>query len=445
MELITQFERNLKTFGVSSGSPKVLLAVSGGMDSVVLTELSQRAGLSFAIAHCNFQLRGDESKRDEFFVKSLAEKYRADFYVSRFETNNFAVENKLSIQEAARKLRYNFFQKLVEEKNFQCTLMAHHADDQVETILLNFFRGTGLEGLIGMPVVNKDQAKTLRPMLNIRREEIAAFAEKNNLHWVEDSSNDESKYTRNFFRNELLPQLKNIFPQVKESVLANAQRLQQTKFLYQTLTDDLIKKISVEKGNELHIPVRKLQQYEKTSLLYEIIKRYGFGEKQVSQVNKLLTAETGKYLSNGNYQIIKHRLWVIISPVNASAGTVLVKDEQSVVKFDGRELHSTSINVQDFHLNKSSGIAQVDAGEVKWPLILRKWRQGDYFYPLGMKKKKKLSRFFIDQKLSKSDKENVWVIESNRKILWVVGYRIDERFKITEKTKQVLSLTVSNL
>jgi tRNA(Ile)-lysidine synthase len=438
--LLQTFTRFFKEKNLSSTKDKYLLAVSGGIDSVVLCELSKQAGLSVAIAHCNFGLRGEESERDEAFVRSLGDKYSVDVFVKKFETTAYAGEKHLSIQEAARELRYNWFEELRKEKGFAYTLLAHHADDNIETLLINFFRGTGLEGLTGMPE-EKMGSHCLRPMLNLRRKEIETFAKENNLSWVEDSSNASNKYTRNFFRNELVPQLRTVFPQAEENLLRNIERFRQTAVLYNELVQDLKNKVCEVKGEEVRIPVLKLMKYKDTSLIYEIIKDFRFGESAVDEVLKLANAESGKYIANESYRIIRHRAWFIIAPTTVKAETFVIEKDDDIIHFGSEQLKLKFANSKNLSLDASPQVAQLDAKEIAFPLLLRKWKAGDYFYPLGMKKKKKLARFFIDQKLSKTEKEKVLVLESHGRILWIVGYRIDDRFKRTANTKEVLLLT----
>lgn len=442
--MLETFIRVFKKKNLPLAKDKFLLAVSGGIDSVVLCELSKQAGLTFAIAHCNFGLRGAESNRDEAFVKSLAAKYSVDVFVKNFDTTAYASERKISVQEAARELRYNWFEKLRNENDFAYTLLAHHADDNIETLLLNFFRGTGLEGLTGIPE-EKKEAHCLRPMLQMRRKEIEAFAKENNLLWVEDSSNASNKYTRNFFRNELLPQLRSVFPQVDENLLNNIHRFGQTNLLYKESIGNLKKKVCEVRGEEIHIPVLKLMKYKDSSLIYEIIKDFGFGETAVDEVLKLAKAESGKYIANKDYRIIRHRAWFIIAPTNAAAQIIVIEKEDSLVHFGNGQLRLKFVSREKVSLDASPQIAQLDAREIAFPLVLRKWKAGDYFYPLGMRKKKKLARFFIDQKLSKTEKEKVLVLESHKRIVWIVGHRIDNRFKLTDKTKDVLQISVSSL
>lgn len=438
--LIKKFSEFFKKNDLHHPHYNFLLAVSGGVDSIVLCELSKQAGLNYSIAHCNFRLRGGESERDEMFVRKLGEKYEVDVYVKQFETTTYAEEKKLSIQEAARELRYQWFKELRIEKGFTYTLLAHHANDNVETVLMNFFRGTGLEGLTGMDV-HSSYSHCLRPMLSFKREDIETFAKENNLQWVEDSSNTSNKYTRNFFRNELLPQLKKIYPDVENNLSDNIQRFTKTNLLYKKLLDDFKTKLCKYKKDEVWIPVQQLMQWAHTALIYEIIKEYGFGEKQVYEVIKLTNSDSGRFIENGDHRLIKHRNWFIITKKRTAGSTVAIDEYERQVDFEGGKLKIDRVSIDQFKLDKDGPIAQLDAKETAFPLLLRKWKQGDYFYPLGLKKKKKVARYLIDKKTPLHQKENIWVIESNKKIIWVVGQRIDDRFKVSEKTKEVLLIT----
>jgi tRNA(Ile)-lysidine synthase len=442
MNLLPAFLQTISNYHLRNA--KVLLAVSGGVDSVVMCELSQQAGLHFSIAHCNFNLRGEESERDEAFVREIAAKYSAAVFVKKFDTISYAQENSLSIQGAARNLRYRWFEELRKEGGFAATLLAHHANDNIETLLMNFFRGTGWEGLTGMPE-EKKEAKCLRPMLALKKNEIEAFAKEHSLQWVDDSSNASNKYTRNFFRNEVIPLIQKVYPQAEENLLANINRFKKTASIYNELMAGLKKKVGEVKGEEVHIPVLKLMKYKDSSLIYEIIKDYGFSEKAVDEVIKLADADSGKYISNNTHRIIKHRRWIIIAPIATTAQTFVIDKQQEIVVFGNQQLQIKRINVDRLKLNPSESAAQLDAKEIEFPLVLRKWKAGDYFYPLGMNKKKKLSRFFIDRKLSKTDKEKIWVLESHKRIVWVVGHRIDDRVKITDSTKGVILFSLSSL
>ena len=444
-ELLEQFRSTINNRNLFSAKDKLLLAVSGGVDSVVLCELCKQAGYDFIIAHCNFQLRGEESERDEQFVKELGNKYGREVLVKRFDTEKYASENKLSTQDAARKLRYDWFEELINQltdKPINFLLTAHHSDDNNETVLMNFFRGTGLHGLTGIPAVAR---YIRRPLLDFTKEELLEFAKANKLEFVEDSSNQLSKYTRNFFRNEIIPAISKVYPQVKDNLQDNIRRFKEIEKLYRFSVEQLKKKLCRIKGKEVHIPVRQLMDFNNKALIYEIISAYGFHEKQVEEVIKLSESDSGKYIPSpsGEYRIIKHRHWFIISPAIAiESENIIIEEKMANVQFAMGNLQLKILPVAGCQLTVADSTACLDARKITFPLLLRKRKTGDYFYPLGMKKKKKLNRFLIDQKLSTTEKENVWVIESAERIIWIVGHRIDERYKVTGKTKNILRITV---
>jgi tRNA(Ile)-lysidine synthase len=420
------------------------VAVSGGIDSVVLCELCAQAGINFFIVHCNFKLRGGESERDEQFVRTLAKKYGVKILVKEFDTEKYAAENKLSIQVTARDLRYQWFSDLHRQDKNTYILLAHHANDDIETMMMNFFRGTGIEGLTGMPLLSYHYC--LRPLLNNTRKQIQEFAAECHLSWVEDSSNQSSKYARNFFRNELMPMLKKVYPMVEENLLDNIRRFKSIDALYKIGVDKLKEEIFEKNASGVIIPIHKLKPYQHTSLIYEIIKDYGFGEKQVDEISKLMDSESGRYIENEFYQVIRHRKNLIITQKQSSVQTAAaIEKHTKQTRLAENDFSIRLYSIDNLKLNKAETVAQLDAGLVSFPLLIRKWKEGDYFYPLGLRKKKKLSRFFIDQKLSRTDKEKIWIVESESRIIWVAGLRIDDRFKITPSTKEVLELSISNL
>lgn len=437
MELFEKFIAYIKKESLFQSTDKLLLAVSGGVDSVVLCVLCKQAGYSFSIAHCNFKLRGDASDRDEKFVQEMAEKYDVPFYVKSFDTASIAVDTKKSIEETARNLRYQWFESLRSENNSNHIVTAHHADDNIETVVMHFFRGTGIKGLRG---ILPKQNKIVRPLLFARRTELEAFVSTNQLAFVSDHTNAENDYTRNYFRNTLLPLVSQSFPEAKENILKNIQRFTETEILYRQSVDLHLKKLLEQKGNEVHIPVLKLlKTIPLATIVYEIIKDYRFTAHQVDEVICLLKSETGKYMESATHRIIKNRNWLIIAPVEqAEAKHIVIENGEKKIVFYGGELTIDQVDAAKVQLTTDAATAILDAAEISFPLLLRKWKQGDYFYPLGMKKKKKINRFLTDQKLSLTDKGNVWVIEMNKKIIWIVGRRIDDRFKVSPSTKQVL-------
>lgn len=463
MELLDRFRSYILKENLFQPEDKLLLAVSGGVDSVVLVELCQQAGYDFIIAHCNFKLRGAESDGDEAFVSSLGEKYGVEVLVKQFDTEKYATENKCSIQVAARELRYNWFAELLQKFNTDFNpedvngqrattnllLTAHHADDNVETLLMNFFKGTGIQGLHGiLPRHNK----LVRPLLFANKYELLAFASQHQLAYREDSSNASDKYTRNYFRLELIPALEQVFPQVKQNLLHNIDRFREVEILYRQAIDLQKKKLVEVRGNEWHMPLLKLKKTKAlNTVLFEIIKDVGFTARQVPDVMGLLQSETGKYVESATHRIFINRNWLIMSPKETvEADNVLIEATDKKVNFQRGTIRLETVPAENFKLAAEKEIAQLDAGLLDYPLLLRKWKPGDYLYPLGMQKKaggkpgkKKLSRFFNDLKLSLIQREKVWVVEMDKKIIWVVGHRIDDRFKITPNTKEVLQLTLT--
>jgi tRNA(Ile)-lysidine synthase len=304
---------------------------------------------------------------------------------------------------------------------------------------MNFFKGTGISGLRGMLPFHEH---IVRPLLFARREELKTYAETNHLDYVEDSSNASEKYTRNYFRLHLIQDLKKVFPSVEDNLVDNIRRFRDIERLYKLAIDLQIKKLVEQKGNELHIPVLKLKKaVTPETLLYEISKEYGFSAAQSLELLNLLEASTGKYIQSSTHRVIRNRDWLIVTPLNtAEAKFILIEEDDHEVAFEaGRLLFGAKENL-NVNLSSPPTIAMVDAAYIQFPLILRKYKQGDYFYPLGMKKKKKLNRFLIDNKLSLTEKENTWVIEMDRKIIWVVNRRIDDRFKISPTTKSILKI-----
>jgi tRNA(Ile)-lysidine synthase len=473
MSLLNIFQAFITKENLFSSKDTLLLAVSGGIDSVVLCELCQQAGYNFVITHCNFQLRGQESERDEEFVRGLGEKHNATVLVKRFETEQYAAANKVSIQVAARELRYAWFLEIAgsresivdsqlrqpvtpvsrlttdDSRLITHVVTAHHLDDNIETMLMNLFKGTGIAGLRG---ILPKQGKIVRPLLFAKKDELKQFAEANNLSWVEDSSNQSDKYARNYFRNQLIPLVKNVYPEAENNLANNLQRFKDIEVLYHQSIDQHKKKLLEYKGNEVHIPVLKLKKTAPLiSVLYEIIKDYHFTPNQAEEAVGLLESETGRFIQSATHRIIKNRNWLIISPNQTTEAENILIEGPGILAFgpDGSGWNLELVvqpnplpNHRDTIPN-SPAIACLDAKEITFPLLLRKWKTGDYFYPLGMKKKKKLSRFFIDQKFSKTGKEKIWVLEADKKIIWVVGQRIDDRYKITDSTRRILCIELN--
>jgi tRNA(Ile)-lysidine synthase len=436
--LLTDFINNIRDNRLFASGRQLLLAVSGGIDSIVLCELCYRAGFAFQMAHVNFGLRGAESETDEIFVRQLAEKYNVPIHIKKIDAKWYAEERKLSIQVAARESRYAWFEELLDN-NTPYIVTAHHADDNIETVVMNFFRGTGIAGLRGMLPVT---GNVVRPLLPFSRAEILQFAQNNKLAWREDSSNASDKYSRNKFRHHIIPLLKEIYPEVERNLLANSQRFADIEVLYHQAIAHHKKKLVEHKGNEVHIPVLKLLKSSPMhTIVYEIVKEFGFSSHQAEEVIRLLSAGQGKLVQSSTHRIIRNRDWLIISP-NASveSGHILIEDHDVEIQFEEGSIEVRRVPKEKVTINGSAEMAFLDERHIQYPLLLRKWKQGDYFYPFGLRKKKKIARFLIDQKVSPTDKEHVWVIETGKRICWVVGRRIDDRFGIGDATKTVLVL-----
>lgn len=442
-DLLELFKRNIQKERFFSFGDMLLIAVSGGLDSVALCELCHLTGLRFTIAHCNFQLRGDESERDERFVKSLAGHYGVALFIKQFETEAYALQHKTSIQVAARALRYEWFYELAAELETRelapvHILTAHHADDNIETVLMNFFKGTGVAGMKGML---PKTGKIIRPLLFAGKQALMDFVKDRTLSFVEDSSNASDKYSRNYIRHHVIPAVREIYPGVDRNITANIDRFREIELLYNQAIAIHKKNLIEDRGGEMHIPVRKLlKAIPLKTILFEITKGYGFTAKQTEEAIALLQSDTGKYVMSSTHRILRNRDWLIISSLpQKELPVIVIRENDKEVSFgNGSLLFTIHERKDEWKIPAISSVACLDMKEIQFPLLLRKWGQGDYFYPLGMRKKKKLSRFFIDQKMSQSEKENTWVIEMNKKIIWVVNKRIDERFKVLPGTKTML-------
>lgn len=416
---------------------KLLIAISGGLDSVVLTHLCHQLKLNFALAHCNFNLRADESDADEDFVLLLAEDLELEVFIESFDTDAYAKQHKLSTQLAARALRYNWFYELAEQLHFDYILTAHHADDNLETFLINLSRGTGLDGLTGIPEVNDI---VVRPLLPFSRETITTYAKENHLQWRDDSSNASNKYLRNKLRHEVIPILKDINAQLLQNFQQTQNHLNDTKTIVEDAIISLQKKMVSVEGNLIKLDVKKLKKLSNPkAYLFELLKDFNFTEW--NDVTDLLDAQSGKQVLSSTHRLIKDRDYLLLTEITAdenydeiciSEGEKEVKTPFGVLFFDEA----------DTVLNKKAEVVYLDKSKLKFPLKARQWQEGDYFYPSGMKGKKKLSKYFKDEKLSLIDKENIWLLCSNNDIVWIVGKRADERFMVTEKTKQILKIEI---
>lgn len=414
---------------------KLLLAVSGGLDSMVLLHLFQELKCDIAIAHCNFQLRGVESFGDQKFVQDYAKSNEIPIFVTQFDTEAFAKDYKLSTQVAARELRYNWFYELLETEKFDFILTAHHADDNLETFLINLTRGTGLEGLTGIPVQND---RVIRPLLFLSRQEIENYAKANAIQWREDSSNASDKYVRNKIRHHLIPVLKDLNPHFMASFLKTEGYLQESLAMVEDAANMIYQQVAVEEDNQIRFNLKQLIRLPNfQSYLYQWLKEYGFTAWE--DIYDLVDSQSGKQIFASDFRLLKDRDFLILSPKeeDEEEAEFLINENETEVKIPLNIVFSKATNISV----ESNKTIFVDADQLVFPLIIRKWKTGDAFHPFGMDgKSKKVSKLFKDEKLSLIEKENTWLLCSNDQIVWVIGIRADHRFRTSNTTKNTLRI-----
>lgn len=421
---------------------RTLLAVSGGTDSVAMVDLFAKAAYPFAIAHCNFNLRGAESDADEAFVKELAAKYKVQVFITKFDTGKLADEMGISIQLAARQLRYTWFNELLSEHQFNNIATAHHLNDNIETIIYNLTKGTGIRGLRGIPV---KQGNIIRPVLFATRQQLEEHLQENNLTYREDSSNASDKYIRNKIRHHVIPLLKEINPALEKTFAEKIGVFIQLEDMYEKQMKATAKTLFIPRKGDVYIPILKLKKTKNVaSVLYEYLKDYGFNAEDVEDILEGLNdSKTGKQYLSSTARIIKDRRFLILTQLPETDITYKLITEADAEVLLGNLKLSIQHTTKPDKITADKKTAWLDASKLTFPLIARRWKQGDYFYPYGMKmKKKKLKKFFVDEKLPLNEKENVWVIECDKKIVWVAGMRIDERFKVTDNSTGVVRMVI---
>lgn len=431
--MLFKFQKHLSENLPFLKEKKLLLAISGGIDSMVLASLLKQLNFDVSLAHCNFKLRGEESDVDQNFISNFASENSLKLYVTAFDTNSFAQDNKVSIQVAARQLRYIWFHQLLQENQLDYILTAHHLDDNLETFLINFTRGTGLEGLTGIPVQNE---KVIRPLLNFSREEIITFASENSIEWREDSSNSSNKYLRNKLRHDIVPILKSFNPSFLDSFQDTLNYLQQAKSLAEDASVLVYKEVVTEKENQKFIrlfDLKRLPNYE--AYLFQWLQPFGF--KAWKDIYNLTEAQSGKFVLSENYRLLKDRDFLILEPVQSDDFSTYEIGVDQTIKFPIKLKTSTVLKAA---LQNESNVIYVDKEKLKFPLTIRKWQEGDYFCPAGIDGKKKVSKYFKDEKFSLSDKESTWLLLSENQIVWIIGKRQDRRFYIDNTTNQVLKI-----
>lgn len=416
---------------------KLLLAVSGGIDSMVLTAIFHSLNYDISLAHCNFNLRGTESDKDESFVQNVGQKLAIKTFCSCFDTKSYAQENKISTQIAARDLRYKWFKELSAKNKFDYILTAHHLDDNLETFIINLTRGTGLDGLTGIPVVNN---KIIRPLLNFSRNEIESYANQNQIEWREDQSNSTTKYTRNKIRHQIVPILKEINPSLLSSFQKTITNLKGSQEIINDTVSNLKKEAFTTTNEYIKIKISVIKQIPNYKpYLFEILKEFEFTEW--NDVNHLLESQSGKFVLSKTHRLLKDREFLYVTKINAgeSKKEFLISKTNSSFTFPIRITLKSVLKTSEESLSSIF----IDENTITFPLTLRKWLPGDYFYPKGMKGKKKLGKYFKDEKYSLIDKETTWVLTSGDNIIWIIGKRQDQRFMVSHNTKKITNIKIS--
>ncbi|WP_333875807.1 tRNA lysidine(34) synthetase TilS [Flavobacterium sp.] len=432
--MLSKFQNHLHTNLSFLEGKKLLLAVSGGIDSMVLVDLCFQSKLDFAVAHCNFQLRGEESDADESFVTSQTEKLQVPLFIQKFDTQAFAEQQKLSIQVVARNLRYEWFYTLLAQHQFDYLLTAHHLDDSVETFLINFTRGSGLEGLLGIPQQND---KMVRPLLVFSRSEIQNYAAEHAISWREDSSNASDKYVRNKLRHEVIPVLKALNPSFLTSFENTIGYLKQSHSLAEDAAAMVYQKVATEEEHHTVIDLKALLSHPNyRAYLFAWLQPFGFTDW--TAVYDLLDAQSGKQVLSDSHILLKNRGVLLLFPKQTPVSDEVywIPKDQTEVKVPLKISFCEVVNIS----NQTSNVIFVDENLLQFPLTLRRWQEGDIFHPFGMTGRKKLSKFFKDEKYSLRDKANVWLLCSDAEIVWIVGKRQDERFKVTASTTKILKI-----
>lgn len=422
-----------------SENDKIILAVSGGIDSMTLLWLFAKTSLNCVVAHCNFSLRGEESDGDEAFVKQKAEEYGFPCFCQKFDTTGYAESNKISIQMAARELRYNWFRQLKKETQSSFIAVAHNRDDALETFFINLGRGTGIKGLISIQPKSED---IIRPLLYATRAQITAHSEKYQILFREDSSNKSDKYTRNFIRHKIIPSFEELYPAFRDTAAANIDKLNDISQLYDYSLKELIPKVFSRGKSESVINIQSLLKCPAPkTILFEILNEFGFTSPSIAEIFESCQSISGKQFFSTTHSLIKDRdTFIIVKTEKPGSEKFYIDDFNAPLTFPVQLEFLRSAKDENFEIIKDAHIAFLDFEKIEAPVILRKWQTGDYFIPLGMKGMKKVSDFFIDQKMSLVEKNNTWLLTSGKEVMWIVGSRIDNRFKVTEQTKEVLKI-----
>lgn len=436
MKLIEKVKKYIEEKTLLSKEDKLLVAVSGGVDSMVLLNILNELGFSIIAAHCNFKLRNEAADKDEKLVKAFAEELGLGVVVKAFDTSNFASQQRISIQMAARELRYEWFSELLKEYNCSCIVTAHHQNDVAETMLINLTKGTGLSGLHGI----QSSKRVIRPLLLSTRKDIESYAQQQDIPFREDASNQDEKYMRNTIRHQVVPKLEELNPKFIENINDTAQYLSDIEKIVE-------QKIEAERlacmksvNNSDHFNISYLKKLSPLpTYLYYLLLPYGFTAAQVANIVASLDEQPGKVFHSNAYELVKDRDELIISMrINKMSYNIEICNMSD---FENSGLCAEiSFDTNYLSFTHHVGWAFLDLAKVQFPLLLRNWKEGDRFQPLGMTGQKKVSDFLVDIKINRSAKKDVCVLESDGEICWLVNHRINDKYKVTDSTKNVLIL-----
>ncbi|MFC6997742.1 tRNA lysidine(34) synthetase TilS [Rufibacter roseus] len=431
----------INTHQLAGTETKILAAVSGGLDSVVLADVLHRLKLPFAVLHCNFGLRGEESDADELFVRKLAKQYSVPFYSEQFQTQAFAEQEGISIQMAARALRYTWFEQMRQQLGYDVIATAHHQSDALETVLLNLVRGTGLAGLHGISPKNNH---LIRPLLCLAKDDLYDWLTSKRLAWREDSSNESRKYSRNLIRHEVIPHLKELNPNLDQTFTQTLERLQGAEAVFLASFQEIKAKTQRTENGVTYLRIAPLQNSPSpTVLLHELLKPFHFSYVQAQEIAAAWDGQSGKTFTSPTHVLVKDREELVITLKNLeSFGSINLPEEATEVRFGPYLAKISRKPAEGYKVPRGKNVAALDADLLKFPLKLRPWKEGDWFIPLGMNGKKKVSDLLIDRKVPANLKPNVWVLVSDASLTWVLGQQLDNRFKVTENTQEVLEITL---
>jgi tRNA(Ile)-lysidine synthase len=437
-DLIDRFIRFAGEHSLFVPDDRIVAALSGGSDSLAMVDLFSRCDQPMVLVHCNFQLRKDESDQDEEFVRKIAVVYDLPLHVTHFQTAGYANEKGISVEMAARELRYAWFEKIRQETASAAIAVAHHADDSAETMLINLIRGTGIRGLTG---IQPRQGNIIRPMLFTNRDEVTDYLEMRHLEYRTDSSNADTRFVRNRIRHLILPEIEKINPAIRQTLQEEQQLFIQAQKIISGYTEEKIRELTRRDGDQIKISIPALlgEDHPET-ILFEFLRPFGFHGRQIPRILSATGSIPGKVFTAGSHTLLIDRGEIIVAPRTAGSSERYYFDPENPDRDLPVQFNCRIINDITHYPPRDPDIACLDYEKLDLPLVLRRWEKGDYFYPLGMDHAKKVSDFFIDRKVNRIDKQEAWILASGEQIVWIPGHRIDQRFRVTPRTRYILQI-----